>query len=311
MSELHDRDLIGYGAHPPNPKWPGGARLALNFVINYEEGGEYAIPNGDKISDSYLAELISLAPPQEGRRMLPFESIYEFGSRVGVWRLLNLFKERGLRGTVFAVGKAVEQNPEAIKALAEARFEIASHHYRWIDYWDMPLEEEREHLSKAILAIEKVIGRRPSGIYGGRTSINSRQLFIDEGSFLYESDSYNDELPYWVNGEKKLFLIIPYALDNNDFRFASLPSWNTGEDFLKYNKATFDRLYEEGASFPKMMSVGLHCRLSGRPGRAAALGEFLDYVKGFTDVWICTREEIARHWYEHHPYTLCHRRTLD
>lgn len=300
MSELHDRDLIGYGAQPPNPKWPGDARLALNFVINYEEGGEYAIPSGDKISDSYLAELISLVPPQEGRRMLPYESIYEYGSRVGVWRLLNLFRERGLRGTVYAVGKAVEQNPEAIKALADARFEIASHHYRWIDYWDMPIEEERKHLYQAISAIEQATGQRPAGIYGGRTSINSRQLFIDEGGFLYESDAYNDELPYWVNKEKKPFLIIPYSLDNNDFRFASLPSWNTGEDFLRYNKATFDRLYEEGASSPKMMSVGLHCRLSGRPGRAAALGEFLDYVTGYKDVWICTREEIARHWYEHH-----------
>lgn len=301
MSELHQRDFIGYGANPPDPKWPGNARLALNFVINYEEGGEYAISNGDDISDNYLAELIIPAPPQPGRRNLGFESIYEYGSRAGVWRLLNLFSEREIKGTVYAVGQAVEKNPGAVKALADAGFEIASHHYRWIDYWDMPEDEEREHLRKAVVAVEKACGQRPVGIYGGRTSINSRRLFIEEGGFLYESDAYNDELPYWVNVGDKPFLIIPYMLDNNDFRYSSLPSWGTGEDFFKYNRATFDQLYKEGETSPKMMSVGLHCRLSGRPGRAAALAEFLDYVKGFEDVWICTREEIARHWYDTHP----------
>jgi putative urate catabolism protein len=295
------RDLVGYGGNWPEARWPGGARLAVNFVINYEEGSEYAIPNGDEYSDVYLAEIAATFQPPPGRRLLAFESLYEYGSRVGAWRLLDLFTERKLRATVFAVGQAVELNPAPVQAMAQAGFEIACHHYRWIDYWDMPEAEEREHLGRAVAALERAAGRRPVGFYGGRTSLNTRRLVAGEGGFLYESDAYNDELPYRTDVAGRGLLIVPYMLDNNDFRYASLPGWGSGEEFYQYNRATFDQLYAEGARSPRMMSVGLHCRLSGRPGRAAMLAKFLDYVRGFDDVWVCTREEIARHWIAQHP----------
>ncbi len=303
MSELHARDLTGYGRHLPDPQWPGNARLAVNFVINYEEGAESAIPNGDEFSETYLTEMVALAQPPAGARVLAFESIYEYGSRAGAWRLLDLFSERDIKGTIYAVGQAAEKNPEAIKAFYDANFEIASHHYRWIDYSSLTEEQEVEHLQKAVSAIRSITGKEPVGLYGGRTSMNTRRLCAESSNFLYESDAYNDDLPYWVEVDGKPLLIIPYSLDNNDFRYATLPGWSSGDDFFNYNKATFDQLYKEGAKQPKMMSVGLHCRLSGRPGRAEALGRFLDYVRQFDDVWICTREEIARHWHEVHPHT--------
>ena len=298
----HPRDLIGYGRDLPDPQWPQGAKLAINFVINYEEGAESAISNGDQYTETYLAEIVVLGQPQPGLRILGFESIYEYGSRAGAWRLLDLFAQRNLKGTLYAVGEAAEKNPALISTFYGAQFEIASHHYRWIDYAALSLQEERDHLDKAVAAIERITGRRPVGLYGGRTSLNTRQLCAEAGCFLYESDAYNDDLPYWADVAGTPLLIIPYSLDNNDFRYATLPGWSSAEDFFSYNKATFDQLYREGERHPKMMSVGLHCRISGRPGRADALARFLDYVQGFDDVWICTREEIARHWYDTHPF---------
>jgi len=300
MTYAHPRDLIGYGETPPDPQWPNGAKLAVSFVLNYEEGGEYAIPSGDEVSETYIAEITGFAPVP-GVRILAFESIYEFGSRAGVWRIKRIFDQRNVPLTVYAVGQAVEANPAAIVALHEAGHEIASHHYRWIDYSALSADEEREHLGRAIGAIERVTGRRPVGIYGGRTSIRSRALIAEEGGFLYESDAYNDELPYWEDVNGKPLLIIPYMLDNNDFKFATLPSWGSAQAFYEYNKATFDVLYREGDTAPKMMSVGLHCRLSGRPGRADAVARLIDYMQGFDDVWVTTREQIARHWHERFP----------
>lgn len=294
----HPRDLIGYGANPPDPKWPGGAKLAVSFVLNYEEGGEYAIPSGDDISETYLLEVIGYTPTP-GKRLLGSESIFEYGSRCGVWRIKRMFDERRLPLTVFAVGQAVEANPAAIRALHDAGHEIASHHYRWIDYGALPEQEEREHVARAVEAIEKVTGHAPVGIYGGRTGLNSRRLFAEQGGFLYESDAYNDDLPYWVDVGGRRLLIIPYMLDNNDFKFCTLPTWGSAEAFFQYNKATFDFLYRESDHSPKMISVGLHCRISGRPGRAEAVARLLDYVQGHKDVWICRRDEIARHWRQH------------
>lgn len=300
MTYSHPRNLTGYGRTPPDPQWPGGAKLAVSFVLNYEEGGEYAIPSGDDVSETYIAEITGLTATP-GARILASESIYEFGSRVGVWRIQRMFDERKLPLTVYAVGQAVEANPAAIRSLHEAGHEIASHHYRWIDYSTLGEAEEREHLKRAISSIESATGRRPVGIYGGRTSLRSRALIAEEGGFLYESDAYNDELPYWEDVDGKPLLIIPYMLDNNDFKFATLPSWGSADAFLEYNKSTFDVLYREGDTAPKMMSVGLHCRLSGRPGRSAAVARLLDYVQSFDDVWVTTREQIARHWHDRFP----------
>lgn len=299
LPELHQRDLGGYGRMPVDPKWPDGARLALNFVINYEEGGEASFPAGDGRSETYLAEVV-WPPLPEGFRMLGAESIFDYGGRAGVWRLLDLFSARGLTGTVYAVGQAVERNPEPVRALHRAGWEIASHHYRWIDYWSMAKEEEREHLTRSVAAIEAAVGERPVGLYGSRVSENTRTLAAEDGGFLWESDAYDDDLPYWRTVAGKPYLVIPYQLDSNDFRYAMMPGWSSGEDFLAYLKNSFDQLYAEGAERSHMMSVGLHPRVSGRPGRARVLGKFLDYVKSFDDVWVCTRADIARHWHANH-----------
>jgi putative urate catabolism protein len=292
--------MIGYGGKPPHPRWPGDARLALQFVINYEEGGENCVLHGDPSSEAFLSEIVG-AQALSGVRHMSMESIYEYGSRVGFWRLLRLFRERSVPATIFAVGMALERNPAAAAAMVEAGFEIASHGWRWIDYQHIPADVEREHIRLAVEAIERASGSRPLGWYTGRVSPNTRALVAEHGGFLYDADSYADELPYWeiVGGRPQL--IVPYTLDANDMRFATAQGFNSGEQFFAYLRDTFDLLYAEGKTAPKMMSVGLHARLAGRPGRAAALARFLDYVAGRDDVWICRRIDIARHWIEHHP----------
>ena len=301
MVDKYPRDMVGYGQNPPDPQWPGRARLALNFVLNYEEGGEYSILHGDAHAENYLTEIVGL-PILEGQRNYFAENIFEYGSRAGAWRVLRLFAERGIKLTVYAVGMALERNPEIARQMAGDGHEIASHGYRWINYSGMPEDEEREDIRLSIAAIEKTCGRRPVGNYTGRYSENTRRLIVEEGGFLYDSDSYNDDLPYWMVVSGRPHLVIPYDLCNNDFKFSMNPGWMSGDDFFSYLKNSFDFLYEEGQSAPKMMSVGLHGRFSGRPGRARALARFLDYVLKHDQVWICRREEIARHWMKTHPY---------
>ncbi|MEL6333733.1 MAG: allantoinase PuuE [Cyanobacteria bacterium J06633_23] len=299
MSAAYPRDLIGYGQHPPHPQWPNQARLALQFVINYEEGGENCILHGDPASEAFLSETVG-ASPLPGVRNINMESMYEYGSRAGFWRLHRLFTQRHLPVTVYAVAMALERNPDAGKAMVDAGWEVASHGYRWIDYQYVGEDTEREHICKAIEIHTRVIGSRPLGFYQGRLSPNTRRLVVEEGGFLYDADSYADDLPYWNLDHGRPHLVIPYTLDNNDMRFATYQGFNSGDQFFTYLKDAFDVLYEEGETAPKMMSVGLHCRLSGKPGRAASLGRFLDYVMAHKDVWVCRRMEIANHWHDYH-----------
>jgi allantoinase len=294
---MSERDLVGYGATPPDPQWPRGARLALSFVLNYEEGAERSVLEGDGESESFLHEVVG-APPTIGRRNLNTESMFEYGSRAGFWRVHRIFTSHGLPLTVYAVGQALGRNPEAARAMVDAGWEVASHGYRWIDYIEMPEEEEREHFRLAIEAIEKACGQRPVGWYTGRISDNTRRLVVETGGFLYDSDSYADELPYWVEVEGQDHLVIPYTLDNNDMKFMSPNGFVTSSQFLEYLVDAFEQLHADGG---RMMSVGLHCRIVGRPGRAPALDRFLAHVKQKPDVWVTTRAEIARHWREHHP----------
>lgn len=301
MTVAYPRELIGYGQDVPNANWPNKARLAISFVLNYEEGGERCILHGDSESEAFLSEMPG-AVPLQGVRNLSMESCYEYGSRVGVWRLLNLFSEYEIPLTIFAVAMALERHPDVAKAFVAANHEICSHGYRWLDYQYVDESEERDHLLKAIDIIKQLTGKRPTGWYTGRLGPNTRKLVAEEGGFLYDSDAYDDDLPYWVTENQKPHLVIPYTLDINDMRFATPQGFNSGEQFFQYLKDSFDTLYAEGASAPKMMSVGLHCRLVGRPGRIASLKRFLDYVKQHDDVWLCTREQIALHWREHHPY---------
>jgi len=300
MSNNYPRDLRGYGAKPPDPHWPGGARLALQIVLNYEEGGENCVLHGDPASETFLSEIIA-AEARVGARHMSMESIYEYGSRVGVWRLKNLFDRYRVPVTVFAVGMAVERYPEPVRALYTAGHEICSHGYRWIDYQDVNEKTEREHMQKAIRIITDTIGERPLGWYTGRTSSNTRALVVEEGGFLYDADDYSDELPFWNRQHGRPHLVIPYTLDANDMRFATPQGFNSSTQFLQYLKDTFDVLYAEGAESPRMMSVGLHCRISGRPGRFAALEAFLRYARSHDDVWFCRRVDIARHWHARHP----------
>ena len=300
MTQAYPRDLRGYGANPPDPRWPGGARLALQIVLNYEEGGENCVLHGDSASEAFLSEIVG-ATAREGVRHMSMESIYEYGSRVGVWRLKKLFDRYKVPITVFAVGMAVERYPEPVQALHAAGHEICSHGYRWIDYQYVDETTEREHMHKAIAAITTATGERPLGWYTGRSSPNTRALVAEEGGFLYDSDDYSDELPFWDTRYGEPQLVIPYTLDANDMRFATAQGFNSGSQFLQYLKDSFDVLYAEGAESPKMMSIGLHCRLSGRPGRFAALEQFLRYVRSHDDVWICRRVDIARHWHAEHP----------
>lgn len=286
--------MIGYGAKGKSISWPNNARLALQIVLNYEEGGENCVLNGDKYSETFLSEIIG-AKAIKGRH-ISMESIYEYGSRAGFWRLHKLFKDKNIPVTIFGVGLALEQNPEVCEAIKNGNYEVAAHGYRWIDYQDVKKSIEKKHMQQAIKTIKKIFGSRPLGWYTGRCSPNTRDLVFDEGGFLYDSDSYSDDLPYWEKRGSKRQLIIPYTLDNNDMRFATNQGFNTGDHFYNYLKDSFDALYEEGKISPKMMSVGLHCRLIGRPGRIQSLKKFLDYVLKFNDIWICKRIDIAKHW---------------
>ena len=286
------RDYVGYGENPPDPKWPGGARVAVQIVLNYEEGGENCVLNGDSGSETFLSEIIGAAKI-EGARHISMESLYEYGSRAGVWRLLRLFRKHEIPVTVFAVALALEKYPDMAKAFLRDGHEICSHGYRWINYQDIDEKTEREHMQLAIDIIKRLTGERPLGWYTGRTSPNTRRLVSEEGGFLYDADDYSDDLPFWVNKQ----LIIPYTLDVNDMRFASAQGFNSGEQYYTYLKDTFDTLYAEGG---KMMSVGLHCRIVGKPGRIAALEKFLKYIKQHEKVWICRRIDIARHWHKYH-----------
>ena len=299
MAASYPRDLVGYGRNVPHAQWQNQARIAVQFVINYEEGGESCILHGDATSESFLSESVG-ASPLLGVRNMNMESMYEYGSRAGFWRLHRLFTGRLLPVTVYGVAMALERNPEAVAAMLEADWEIASHGYRWIDYQYVGEEVEREHLQRAIAIHTQVTGSRPLGWYAGRISPNTRRLVVAEGGFLYDSDSYADDLPYWVSDFGKPHLVIPYTLDVNDMRFGTYQGFNCGDQFFAYLRDTFDVLYAEGATAPKMMSVGLHCRLVGKPGRTAALARFLDYVQKHEQVWVCRRIDIARHWHEHH-----------
>ena len=302
MSSLirYPRDLIGYGRNPPHADWPGGARIAVQFVINYEEGGENSVLHGDRGSEAFLSEIIGAQ--SFAARHMSMESLYEYGSRAGFWRLHRLFTSRSIPVTVFGVAMALERNPEAVAAMLEADWEIASHGWRWILYQDMDEATERAHMREAVAIIKRLTGAAPLGWYTGRDSPNTRRLVVEHGGFLYDADSYADELPYWVEVAGQPHLVIPYTLDANDMRFATAQGFNSGEQFFSYLKDSFDLLYAEGATAPKMLSVGLHCRIVGRPGRAAALARFLDYVQGHKDVWLCRRVDIARHWHARHGY---------
>jgi putative urate catabolism protein len=301
MGDQYPRDMVGYGAAPPDPKWPNGARLALQIVINYEEGAENSILHGDPASEAFLSEIIG-APAYPGQRHMNMESIYEYGSRAGFWRLHRLFTARRIPVTVYGVAMALERNPAAVEAMLAADWEIATHGYRWIDYQFMPVAEERAHLARAIDIHRRVTGERPLGWYLGRCSPNTHRLVAEEGGFLYNADSYADELPYWDASHGPPQLMVPYTLDANDMRFGTAQGFNSGDQFFAYLKDSFDILYAEGATQPRMMSVGLHCRLVGRPGRAAALARFLDYAQTHDRVWFCRRLDIARHWRATHPY---------
>lgn len=302
MSDNYPRDMVGYGQVPPQANWPGAARVAIQFVVNYEEGGENCILHGDAGSEAFLSEMIGAAPLPAARNM-NMESIYEYGSRAGFWRLHRMFTTRNMPVTVFAVAMALQRNPKVVQAMLDADWEIASHGYRWIDYQNFSIEDEREHLNEAIKIHTQTTGRRPLGWYTGRMSPNTRQLVMEEGGFLYDADSYADDLPYWIPYQDRHHLVVPYTLDTNDMRFATNQGFNSGDQFYSYLKDAFDVLYAEGEQQPRMLSVGLHCRLVGRPARAAALGRFLDYVRTHEDVWVCRREDIARHWRAHHAPT--------
>ena len=294
----YPRDMTGYGQNSINPKWPNNAKVAVQFVLNYEEGGENCILHGDNASEAFLSEIVG-AKPYEGVRHMSMESLYEYGSRVGVWRILRLFKEFDIPITVFAVALAIARNKELANYLVEHNYDICAHGFRWIDYQYVDENTERNHIKDCISMLTEFIGKRPEGWYTGRNSPNTRRLIIEEGGFLYDSDSYDDDLPYWENSfdTEKKHLIIPYTLDVNDMRFASPQGFNSGDQFFNYLKDSFDALYKEGETSPKMMSVGMHARILGRPGRIMAMRRFLEYIKTFDNVWLCSRRDIADHWY--------------
>lgn len=296
----YPRDMVGYGADPPHPRWPDNARIAIQFVVNYEEGGENNVLHGDAGSEAFLSEIVG-AQSFPGVRHANMESIYEFGSRAGFWRLYRLFTARGIPVTVFGVAMALARNPEVVAAMLKADWEIASHGWRWIDYQFMSEAEETRHLERAIDIHTRVTGSPPAGFYLGRSSPNTHRIIAEHGGFVYSADSYADELPYWSTQYSRPLLVVPYTLDANDMRFATAQGFNSGDQFFAYLRDAFDMLYEEGKTAPKMLSVGLHCRLVGRPGRAAALARFLDYVLQHERVWLARRIDIANHWIEHFP----------
>ena len=308
MDKNYPRDLIGYANNPPHAKWPNQARIAVQFVLNYEEGGENCVLHGDAGSEQFLSEIVGAAAYDS--RHLSMESIYEYGSRVGAWRILREFESRNLPLTVFGVGMALVRHPDLTQAFVDLGHEIACHGWRWIHYQNIPEAIEREHMQIATQKIKELIGYQPSGWYTGRDSPNTRRLLLDQGGYTYDSDYYGDDLPLWTkvtlsDGTEKNHLIVPYTLDTNDMKFATPQGFNTGDDFYQYLKDSFDVLYAEGdpkgLNQPKMLSIGMHCRLLGRPGRMRSLQRFLDYVQSHDQVWICKREEIAQHWITHHP----------
>jgi len=301
MPDIYPRDLIGYGANPPNPKWPGDARIAINFVMNYEEGSEPSIPDGDGVSEGGLTEVAAADPGRQGRD-LAAESMFEYGSRVGFWRVMRIFQERGLPLTAFACALALERHPPAAQALAAAGADICSHGWRWVKHYDLDVDEERRQIERAVQSLTKTTGARPLGWYCRYgPSLNTRRLLVEEGGFLYDSDAYNDELPYWLEVGTKPHLIVPYSLGPNDVKFGR-GMWGTADDYFTYVKDGFDVLYREGRRHPKMMSCGLHLRLIGHPSRAAGLERALDYITKHSGVWICRRIDIARHWIATHPH---------
>ncbi len=306
--DRYPRDLIGYGAHPPHARWPGGARIAVQIVLNYEEGSENSVLHGDAASETFLSDIIGAQP--FAMRHLSMESLYEYGSRAGLWRLLRLFRERRIPVTIFGVAMALERNPAAVAVMLEDGHEIASHGWRWISYQQMDEKTEREHVSRAVVVIKRLTGKAPEGWYTGRDSPNTRRLVVEHGGFVYDADSYADDLPYWAEVETKSgvkpHLVVPYTLDTNDMRFATPQGFNSGGQFFAYLRDAFNVLYTEGdpagLDAPKMLSIGLHCRIAGRPGRLAALARFLDYIRNHDAVWIARRIDIARHWLAVHPY---------
>ena len=306
MNAAYPRDLIGYGAESPHPHWPGNARIAVQIVMNYEEGGENCLLHGDSASEAYLQEVVG-TQPLVGQRNLSVESVYEYGSRAGFWRLMRLFDKYQIKITCYAVAMALARHPDAAKAMVDAGHEIASHGWRWIDYQNVPEEVERQHMRLAIDTIRDLTGQRPLGWYTGRLGPNTRKLVVEEGGFLYDADAYNDDLPYWLapgtcEGQTSPHLVIPYTLDVNDMKFGTAQGFNQGDDFFTYARDAFDALYAEGETAPKMMSVGLHTRLIGRPGRVRGLEKFLDHIMAHDRVWVARRVDIAQHWRATHPW---------
>ncbi|MFJ8166658.1 allantoinase PuuE [Streptomyces sp. NPDC096136] len=296
----YQRDLVGYGAEPPHARWPGGARVAVSLVLNYEEGAERSVLEGDSGSEGYLHEIVG-APPVEGGRDLNAESMFAYGARAGFWRVHRTVAAHGVPLTVFAAGRALERNPEAARAMGAAGWEVAGHGWRWIDHRDVPEEAERADIARTVATIERLVGRRPVGWYTGRTSSRTRRLVGEEGGFLYDSDDYSDDLPFYVEAGGRRQLVVPYALDANDFKFLIVHGFTTADDMLAYLVDTYGALHAEGAERPRMMSVGLHGRIIGRPGRIRALDGFLRHVAQLGGGWVTTREQIARHWLSAHP----------
>ncbi|URQ61612.1 allantoinase PuuE [Pantoea alhagi] len=304
FNKNYPRDLRGYAGHPPHAAWPGEARIAVQFVLNYEEGAENNVLHGDAGSEQFLSDIIGAASYPD--RHMSMDSLYEYGSRAGFWRIHQEFQKRGLPLTVFGVAMALARHPEIVQAIADAQYDVVSHGWRWIHYQSMDPKTERQHIQQAVDVLMDLFGKAPTGWYTGRDSPNTRRLVVEQGGFSYDSDNYSDDLPFWTrvtcqDGTVKPHLIIPYSLETNDMRFATPQGFNTAGHFYTYLKDSFDVLYEEGETAPKMMSVGMHCRLLGRPGRFRALTRFLDYIQQHERVWICTRQQIADHWIKHHP----------
>ena len=300
FTDNYPRDLAGYAGKPPHAQWPGRARIAVQFVLNFEEGGENHVLHGDAGSEQFLSDIIGAASYPAIH--MSMDSLYEYGSRAGFWRIHNEFQKRGLPLTVFGIAMALARNPEIVAAIKAADYDVVSHGWRWIHYQNMDIQTERQHMQQALEILTALFGKAPLGWYTGRDSPNTRKLVVEQGGLLYDSDYYGDDLPFWTTVDQKPHLIVPYTLDANDMRFATAQGFNTAEQFYTYLKDSFDVLYQEGETSPKMMSIGMHCRLLGRPGRFKALQRFLDYVQSHEDVWVCRRQDIAEHWVKTHPY---------